>query len=142
MKAEKQVAPKGGIHSPPSPAQDGSRAELGSGSALGTDRIPPAEAGTAHSSVLGHCLLQPDQQHPSLGWEVEVTLSHGCPHQHRKKQVRGQESLGPASCPAQGWCQEERAWRKHQGLLGLGRGTSIFKAANSAPFTSTKYTLV
>lgn len=51
MKAERQVAPEGGIHSPPSPAQDGSRAELSWAVdlllAVGTDRLPPAGAASS-----------------------------------------------------------------------------------------------
>ena len=70
-------------------------------------------------------------------------LSHGCPNQRSKRQLweRAGEHGDLRALLAQGWCQEEKGQRKYQGSPGLGRGAPISKAANSAPFTSTKYTL-
>lgn len=70
-------------------------------------------------------------------------MGGGSPNQRSKRQLweRVGEHGDLRALLAQGWCQEERAQRKHQGSPGLGRGTPISEAANSAPFTSTKYTL-
>lgn len=50
---------------------------------------------------------------------------------------KGRRAQEPVRYPSTGIVPREKA----QGFPGLGRGPPISTAANSAPFTSTKYTL-